>query len=406
MAATAPQQRKKAIMRAARVRHWFFTDFDVSEERKALWEAYVVECTYICIGLETCPSTGRKHFQGWFTTKTPRAEGGIKAQFPGIHIEKVASNSKDCIEYCTKEQVWLVRGEPILTPSVRGAMGGSASAARAAEAIAIAKSGDQQKLETEFADLWMNRNSFFKDLIEKAKKLMQLSDIKNVWISGPPGCGKTRWVHDNVEQGQLYNKQATKWWDHYDGQGFVLIDDVTPDNFKGLHLSLLEWADRYPFRCEIKGGSIFIRPKHIIVTSNYTLEEVLTKSNVNMCHDALQRRFPLQVDLTDAMDKDKMFKDLTSDVFANSPCKRPRAHECEMEEKWVERPMGIPTDTTLAPIFKKPRMQRQLNYVPEKEVAHSAVHGQIVTDDDDDDVTILSTCDKDISFVQSILHSA
>ena len=37
---------------------------------------------------------------------------------------------------------------------------------------------------------------------------------------------------------------------------------------------LKRYADHYPFRAEHKGGSRLIRPKNIIVTSNYEMTEI------------------------------------------------------------------------------------------------------------------------------------
>jgi len=34
------------------------------------------------------------------------------------------------------------------------------------------------------------------------------------------------------------------------------------------------WLDKYPFQAPVKGGYMLIRPKKIVVTSNYTVREI------------------------------------------------------------------------------------------------------------------------------------
>ena len=50
------------------------------------------------------------------------------------------------------------------------------------------------------------------------------------------------------------------------------------------------WADRYGFRGEVKQSSTVIRPKKIIVTSNYTPQELFPDPNV---YQPIMRRFKL-----------------------------------------------------------------------------------------------------------------
>lgn len=85
-----------------------------------------------------------------------------------------------------------------------------------------------------------------------------------VWLWGPTGAGKSRWAQD--EYPEAYWKDATKWWDGYDGH-----DDVVLDEFRGSWWTLdymLRLLDRYPFRVECKGSSRQFRARRICITCN------------------------------------------------------------------------------------------------------------------------------------------
>lgn len=71
----------------------------------------------------------------------------------------------------------------------------------------------------------------------------------------------------------------------------VLIDDLSKDHrFMGYFLK--RWCDHYPFRAEYKGGSKTIRPRAIIVTSNYSIEDIFGDDQVLV--GAIKRRFKVK----------------------------------------------------------------------------------------------------------------
>lgn len=111
-----------------------------------------------------------------------------------------------------------------------------------------------------------------------------------LWISGPTGAGKSWWARNSigVDGWRWYPKELTKWWCGYNDEEVVILDDVTPEDFEFLNRNLRIWADIYPFMAEKKGGGSIIRPKRIVVTSNYKIQEIFTRRSDR---EPIERRF-------------------------------------------------------------------------------------------------------------------
>lgn len=114
----------------------------------------------------------------------------------------------------------------------------------------------------------------------KTKARNHAMEVHVYW--GAAGTGKSRKAME--ENPGAYWKQRGEWWDGYDGQEVVVLDDF----YGWLKWStLLRVCDRYPLMVETKGGQAQFIAKKIIITSNKPWSEWYE----NMPHsEALERR--------------------------------------------------------------------------------------------------------------------
>lgn len=147
--------------------------------------------------------------------------------------------------------------------------------------------------------LFMNsgRCEKLREMLDDGKEEGPLSHCRLVFISGPAGCGKTSLARDfavsvyGAGNGlPFYMKPTNKWWDGYRGQPMVILDDPSVRRFQELEQEIKVWADRYSFIAELKGRSIRANPEWLIVTANYTLEELTGIRRNPTFFSALYRR--------------------------------------------------------------------------------------------------------------------
>ena len=109
-----------------------------------------------------------------------------------------------------------------------------------------------------------------------------------VWIKGRVNMGKTYLVEQFAADEDCFFKSQTHWWDHYSNQPYVVIDEMAPANAKKLTVDLKLWTGKLPFTAETKGGSKVIRPEAIVVTSNWSINEIWSDETDRA---ALHKRF-------------------------------------------------------------------------------------------------------------------
>lgn len=254
-------------------RRWCFTLNNYTEEE---YEALVkYEAVYKVIGKEV-GQQGTPHLQGFIILPRMFRLSAMKKISSRAHWEIARGTSEEAARYCKKDGDYVEQGECPLTP-------GLAEQTRWAEAKKRAREGD---LDGVPADIYIRYYRTLKDIKkDHMAKPADADDVTGVWIWGRAGCGKSRKAR--TDYSNAYMKMQNKWWDGYQDEEYVILDDF---DSKELGHLLKIWADRYPFVGETKGGAIYIRPKKFVVTSNYAPDDVKFGWDLDT-QEAIKRRF-------------------------------------------------------------------------------------------------------------------
>lgn len=233
------------------------------------------------MGKEIAPITGTPHLQGYCIFKKPMLLTGVTKLLARAHWDVAKGSAEQNFNYCSKDGSFVEHG---IRPPVKTQAATKKRKANYELAIELAKK--QKIYEIEPGVLLRHMSAIKQIARDHPPELTDNDNLCGYWFHGPPGSGKSRaarWLYPSS-----YPKPCNKWWDGYQNQPFIIIDDFdTNHSVLGHHLKI--WADHYPFIAEQKGHSIKIRPLIICVTSNYMIHEIFNSDFV--LTQALKRRF-------------------------------------------------------------------------------------------------------------------
>ncbi|AUM61842.1 Rep [uncultured virus] len=214
---------------------------------------------YACGQLEMGES-GTRHIQGYIEFKRSYRLQSLRKLLAGAHFEARRGTREQARDYCRKKETafegtqWEI-GNWDTSQGKRNDIAAiqqhlkSGGTVRDAHELWPATAARLSK--------WINE---YKLLITEPRKWKT-----NVLVYvGPTGCGKTQRAHELYPD--IWTKPPGPWFDTYDGQANVLMDD-----FDGKDISfrfLLQLLDRYPCLVPVKGGFKQWVPKTIIITTN------------------------------------------------------------------------------------------------------------------------------------------
>ena len=252
----------------------------------------------VCCYVEQCPRTKRWHLQGYLALKKKRRLSSIFDKILCVWYDGAGSSLaiwpfiKPAIysawhnkRYCEKDGDGFTLGEAATWDEENLKALGNSQGKRT-DIEAMAKDFRENPWETrlekarKFPNQFCNYNRAFEKLLTLERDYQYHSDyhnserkknMKNYVYYGPAGCGKSHTVEVEVKRlirenphMRVYYKTIQKWWEGYDGEEIVVIDDFR----SSMPFSeLLNMMDGKPFRREAKGTSMCLRAAHIFFTT-------------------------------------------------------------------------------------------------------------------------------------------
>jgi len=229
---------------------------------------------------EIAPTTGTPHLQGFLAFNNARTHDQAKNILEGCHVEIMLGSIAQNETYCSKSgEMFHLGVKPISNDNK-----GRAEKLRWERARECAKRGDFDSID---ADIFIRCYSTLKRIRTDYVSKPAPQDVTCYWIYGPTGTGKSHSVETTFPICYKKNMDDPKWFDGYQGEETVYLEDLDKYQVKWGGL-LKRLADRWPLLVNTKGSMQYIRPKRVIVTSNYNLDEIW--SDVGTL-DPLLRRF-------------------------------------------------------------------------------------------------------------------
>lgn len=267
-------------------RRWVFTINNPTLEDSLQCSAFLEDeslVKYAVLGREVGES-GTHHFQGFVVLRSPQRQRWVLRHLGGrAFLEKARGTSKEASDYCKKGSDFDEWGAcPADTRYTR-----EQSLQLWAEVRQAAAEGRFEDIRD---DVYIRFRQALRGIWEENLHATNcIDELDNIWIYGATGIGKSRWAFQHYPD--AYRKPLNKWWDHYTNEEVVLIEDIDPTHSKWIGAYLKIWSDHYPFISERKGGSRQIRPKKIIVTSNYLPTQVFSDPGI---YNPILRRFAVK----------------------------------------------------------------------------------------------------------------
>ena len=281
-------------------------------------------CEDLFYAEEIAPTTGTEHLQGYFRLEDKKRLKTVSNLLENkVNLQKAKKCKLANFRYCSKTGLCWVFNK---ISGFKGFINNEQKQKIDRESkkhirkegksyqtcVNLAKEGKFDSILNEYPQIYLQYENKLKALfidVNKTQRLFLGNEygpfFKNhfLWLWGKTGTGKSYFCNTVVEllnafykelskernqpfkPLRAYYKNKNKWWDKYTNEEIVIIEEASPESFKISAHYYKQWIDEYPFNPEIKGATLdYIRPKFIIITSNYSLKQCCSEDGKGLIY--------------------------------------------------------------------------------------------------------------------------
>lgn len=265
----------------SRIRAWTFTlNNYTDDDLKNLGLLGVAQSTTYLIYGKEIGENNTPHLQGYIYMKAGRTFSAMKKIIPKAHIEASEGSAASNTKYCSKDGDVTTFGAPP-SQGKRNDIQEIKDMVRRGETMAKIVEVAANYQSVRMAEVCMK----YKPLEKREKPMVK-------WYYGGTGTGKTYAAWEETGYIDTWvSHDSLQWFDGYDGQKNVIIDDFRAGDCR--FSNLLRYLDRYPMKVPIKGGFVNWVPTLIIITSTHQPKKVYKNIDIQENIDQLLRRIDI-----------------------------------------------------------------------------------------------------------------
>lgn len=249
-------------------RRWCITDNTIAEDFSTQeWQDKLPGTCNYAVWQKEKAASGKVHIQAFLKLSKPMRMAGLKKCFGNVHCEMTRGTDEQAMMYCKKEESRVEGPFEFGTLTRQGQR-------RELEEVAddFSKRMRLDEVALKHPATFIKFHGGFKELaqVHARQDAMRFRDPKVTVIYGETGSGKTSSIlktETDLMETYILDKdgEGSTWWDGYQGQKRLLLDDFY-GNIKAS--TMLRLLDRYPVRLGVKNSHTYANWDEIFVTSN------------------------------------------------------------------------------------------------------------------------------------------